>query len=472
MSPPGFAVALNTIRACFDGAIPAMMATCTAEGVPNVAYLSQVYYVDERHVALSFQFFNTTRRNILANPYGTLLVMHPHSGGFYRLHLRYLRTETGGALFEGMKAQLAGIASHSGMADVFVLRGSDVYEVQGLDDVGGSRLPELPPRPAVLAGLRHFAQRVSACTATDELLQAALDALADHFDVRHAMVLMLDAGAQRLYTVASCGYARSGVGSEIEIGHGVIGVAARECTPVRISHMTHAASYSHAMRASMLEQEPGLLPGTDIPYPGLAEPHSQLAAPIVSAGRVLGVLFVESPQDMRFGFEDEDALVAMASHLGTALDLLQAAAEPAAAPTEERNPAPEPAPAASAAAATATAPAPDTGAGAGALLVRHYAANDSVFIDENYLIKGVAGAILWKLLREYTQDGRCEFNNRELRLDPALGLPDVADNLEARLVLLQRRLQESQSGIHLEKTGRGRFRLCVARPLRLAEIGA
>jgi len=459
MNPPGFALALNAIRACFDGAIPAMMATCTAEGVPNVAYLSQVYYVDERHVALSFQFFNTTRRNILANPYGTLLVMHPITGAFYRLNLRYLRTETSGALFEGMKAQLAGIASHSGMAEVFRLRGSDVYEVQALDSVPGARLSEPPPRPAVLAGLRHFAQRVSACTATDELLQAALDALADHFEVRHAMVLMLDGGAQRLYTVASCGYANSGVGSEIEVGHGVIGVAARECTPVRISHVTHAASYSHAVRASLLELTPDLMAGTDIPYPGLAEPHSQLAAPIVSAGRVLGVLFVESPQDMRFGFEDEDALVAMASHLGTALDLLQAAAEPAAA-----APAPAPQP-------STPPPVVPPVVGDGALLVRHYGVNDSVFIDENYLIKGVAGAILWKLLREYTSEGRSEFSNRELRLDPSLRLPDVADNLEARLVLLQRRLAEGQTGIRLEKTGRGRFRLCVEHPLRLAEIG-
>ena len=52
------------------------------------------------------------------------------------------------------------------------------------------------------------------------------------------MVLMLDAAAQRLYTVASRGYAASGVGSEIPFGHGVIGVAARKRTPIRISHVT------------------------------------------------------------------------------------------------------------------------------------------------------------------------------------------------------------------------------------------
>ena len=64
-----------------------------------------------------------------------------------------------------------------------------------------------------------------------------------------------------------------------------------------------------------------------------------------------------------------------------------------------------------------------------ALRVRHFAANDSVFINDDYLIKGVAGAIFWKLLRDYVQAGRTEFTNRELRLDPSIRLPDVADNL-------------------------------------------
>jgi hypothetical protein len=85
------------------------------------------------------------------------------------------------------------------------------------------------------------------------------------------------------------------------------------------------------------------------------------------------------------------------------------------------------------------------------------------------LIKGVAGAILWKLLKDYVQHGRTEFSNRELRLDASIPLPDVADNLEARLVLLRRRLIEHGPHIRIEKTGRGRFRLEVHRPIELAE---
>ncbi|RYF15870.1 MAG: GAF domain-containing protein, partial [Comamonadaceae bacterium] len=89
------------------------------------------------------------------------------------------------------------------------------------------------------------------------------------------------------------------------------------------------------------------------------------------------------------------------------------------------------------------------------------------FFGDAYVIKGVAGAILWKLLRDHAAQARTEFTNRELRLDPALRLPDVTDNLEARLLLLQRRLGEQGAGVRIEKTGRGRFRLIVPGPVEL-----
>jgi hypothetical protein len=166
----------------------------------------------------------------------------------------------------------------------------------------------------------------------------------------------------------------------------------------------------------------------------------QLALPLRARGRLQGVLCVAAPA-MPAANALEDTLVLVATHLAAMIEVLRAA--------------PLPAP-------VAAAPEP--------VVVRRYAANDSLFVDDRYLIKGVAGNILWKLLHEHQRAGRRSFTNKELRVDPALGLPEVGDNLEARLVLLRRRLAAHGAFARIEKTGRGRFELAVERPLRLVEV--
>jgi adenylate cyclase len=107
-----------------------------------------------------------------------------------------------------------------------------------------------------------------------------------------------------------------------------------------------------------------------------------------------------------------------------------------------------------------------------ALRVRRFEIDHSVFFDHDYLIRGVAGSVLWRMLNLYSTEGRTEFTNRELRLDPQIPLPDIADNLEARLILLTRRLKDRSAAVQLEKRGRGRLRLHVDRPIELQSISA
>lgn len=154
---------LDAIRACLEGAVPATIATCAPDGTPNVSLLSQVHYVDPDHVALSYQFFNKTRANILANPIAVLQVIDPPTAAQYRMELCYLRTETTGPLFESMKAKLAGIASHVGMQDVFRLLGADLYRVTAIEAVPGGA--PSPPRSPSAASCRRPGGPARPCAA-------------------------------------------------------------------------------------------------------------------------------------------------------------------------------------------------------------------------------------------------------------------------------------------------------------------
>lgn len=443
------AVDIKPLRRSMEGIVAAVLTTCDSDGMPNVSMISQVHFVDSDHVALSYQFFNKTRRNVLATRRASVMITDPVTLVTHRLALDFVETQSQGAVFETMKAKLAGIASHHGMDGVFRLLGADIYRVRAVEAVECWHLLPEPPAHQLVAGLRACQAGLDGCEDLEDLLETALACLERHFGIRYSMVLMAEADAERLYTVASRGYASSGIGSEVAFGEGVIGVAAREKAPIRIGHMTMEYRYGAAMvhtarRAGILSGVP-----TEIPFPGLKSPRSQIALPILLKGELLGILFAEAEETMRFGYDEEDALMVLAGHLGVLAGLLKDESAPDDVPSVA-----------------------DPAGRGGAVTVRYHAPDQSVFIGHDYLIKGVAGAILWRVLGEFRDTGRTDFTTRELRIDPALRLPEHAENLDARLILLRKRLEERQACLRIEKSGRGRFRLVAHCSLRLENLTA
>jgi predicted pyridoxine 5'-phosphate oxidase superfamily flavin-nucleotide-binding protein len=451
------AIRLSDLHYCFEGAIPAVIATADAQGRPNVTYLSRIRLVDDERVALSNQFFSKTSRNLAENPRASVLLVDPTNYDEFRLTLAYERTDRRGPVFDRLREDVEITAALEGMQDVFKLRAADIYRVVQVEQVlAAAHLREEPvsrdlaprTRNALDAGrVAQLSAQLNRCGDLDTLVETTVRSLSDLFGYDHTLLLLLDEHKERLYTIAGHGFDAQGVGSEIPLGEGVIGTAATRCTPVTVGNLRQLAKYSRRVRRSY-EQSGELTAADGIPVPALPGAQSKIAVPAMAMGELVGVLSVESEEPVAFGPPDEALLMVVASIVANAIEG-ERARERSAAPTPITEPSRTEAP--------RRPPA----------TVRFFAADGSTFLDGDYLIKGVAGRILWSLLRQHADEGRIDFTNREVRLDPTLELPEFRDNFESRLILLKRRLDEHDAPIRIEKTGRGRFRLLVHTPLRL-----
>jgi hypothetical protein len=314
--------------------------------------------------------------------------------------------------------------------------------------------------------LSQLTARLSRCGDLDMLVRVTVDGLADLLGYEHSMLLLADETGERLFTIASHGFAEQGIGAEVSMGEGVVGLAAARCQPVAVGNLLQLQKYGSSIRRGFVESG-DIGPGHEVPMPGLEDANSRLAVPAMSMGRLIGVLVVESRRWAEFSEIDEAALSVVASLVASAVETIRAEERRAIAGAG-RAAAP-PAVAAPAASATPDATSATAPTATESTLVRFFPVDGSTFLDGDYLIKGVAGRILWSLLRQHEREHRTDFTNREVRLDPTLDLPDFKDNFESRLILLKRRLDEREAPIRIEKTGRGRFRLVVEGAVRLEE---
>ncbi len=442
------ALTLDAIRLGLESEIPALIATCAADGTPNCAYLSQVEYVDPSHVALSWQFFNKTRDNVLAKPRGVPRGGRSRTIARYRILIRYLRTETSGRS-RAHEGQARGIASHTGMEGVFKLRGSDVYRVESIERVPGPVLPAAAgaQEPARRGARLRPQDRAPSRTCSRSSTRRSTASRTISLRGPQALILLRDAG-EGACTPWRAAAIRLRRGVRDPAGQGVIGVAARERTPIRIGFAQ--AEYAYGARSGSRPCARGSPSRPRSRCRGGPSRTASSPCPSRPSGRLLGVLFVESDEDLRFGYDDEDALVAVAGQLGTSIHVMQAAAEAEEAPAEGD------------AIRTPVAGPP--------LAVRHFAENDSIFLGRDSLIKGVAAASSTRSCRTSSPTGA--------RSSPTGAAPRPAR--EAAGPERQprgapdppvRRLDERDAGIRIEKSGRGRFRLVVSRPIELVAAG-
>ena len=309
--------------------------------------------------------------------------------------------------------------------------------------------------PFTLKALQEISDRIQQAPTLDSLLDAILETLERIFGFRHSMLLLTSERPDRLEMIASRGYPEGGVGSEVGFGEGIIGMVAEARKPIRISGMMRQMLYAAAVAKQAHEQ--GLhSTSRRIPLPGLPNPESQLGIPLIVRDELIGVLCIETDKSYRFHEEDRAYIEVLGGYLAIAIQnalLRERTEEP-----EDSVPVNPP-----------PSSTDNTPGRRQRIKVEYFKSDECILVDGEYLVRSLPAKILWKLLHEHRAGSSAEFTNRRLRLDKSLNLPDFKDNLESRLILLRRRLEERCPEIQIAQSGRGRFRLELGGEVALVE---
>lgn len=260
-------------------------------------------------------------------------------------------------------------------------------------------------------------ERIDRARDLDTLLAWSLRALDDVFGFSRGMILVPDDSGDTLVTLASHGDGGAAVGAEVRLDHGSIGRAAHARVPI-------------------------------------TDDRGRLAVPLLVDDQLIGVLALDGATPALWWETD---LAELAARLASAIDRASTANDTNTdADGDDLDDAMPP-------------ERPSLSAFARRHRFTFHHRSVYVLVGDEYLTRNVPAKILWWLLRARGDERRVELSTRELRLDPWLGLPAAEANLEARLILLRRRLEQKCPDVRILPTRRGRFGLEVRCEIELVE---
>jgi adenylate cyclase len=168
--------------------------------------------------------------------------------------------------------------------------------------------------------IQQISFKITASLKLDEILASILKALDEVLGFQHSMILLLDAAGETLRVAASRGYLEAGLGAEVAVGVGVVGVVAKKKRMLRVGGLAAGLSYANRLREGMRKagEEAGL--GNVVEVPGLPGAQSQIAFPLLVADRLIGVFAVESTTPAAFDELDEVLLTILSHQAASAIE--------------------------------------------------------------------------------------------------------------------------------------------------------
>jgi adenylate cyclase len=168
--------------------------------------------------------------------------------------------------------------------------------------------------------IQEISSEVNTTLELEHILNTILLSMDNIFGFHHSMILLLDGSGEVLRVAASHGYETSGIGAEVVVGQGMIGVVAKRKKMMRMGNIGSQIAYLSAVKMRMAEAGQPQRLDDAVQLPGLADIQSQVAIPLLLQDQLLGVFAVESAQPNAFDELDELLLTIVANQVASAMN--------------------------------------------------------------------------------------------------------------------------------------------------------
>ena len=166
--------------------------------------------------------------------------------------------------------------------------------------------------------IERVASQISKTLNLDAIAKTMLISMEEYFGFKHSMILLLDSSESALKVIATHGYKEEGIGAQVKIGVGVIGMVAKKKKLMRMANLGAQKQYMQAIKQQIQPSEDTVV-ADEISLPGLKNAESQVAIPMLMEDELIGVFSVESDQVNIFDKSDELIIKILANQTANAL---------------------------------------------------------------------------------------------------------------------------------------------------------
>ena len=186
------------------------------------------------------------------------------------------------------------------------------------DSDGKTLAEQLERRNKEIEIIERVASQISKTLNLDAIAKTMLISMEEYFDFKHSMILLLDGSESTLKVIATHGYKEEGIGAEVKIGVGVIGMVAKKKKLMRMANLGAQMQYMQAIKQQIQPSEDTVI-ADEISLPGLKNAESQVAIPMLMEDELIGVFSVESDKVNIFDKSDELIIKILANQTANAL---------------------------------------------------------------------------------------------------------------------------------------------------------